>query len=71
MKMHLTLPSVAVLALLLAAFSTGSPVFFTAAVLIVLLGLVLFIIIAIGAIKVFWPVLLMLFIFWLLAKALK
>lgn len=40
-------------------------------VLIVLLGLVLFIIIAIGAIKVFWPVLLVLFIFWLLAKALK
>ena len=40
-------------------------------VLIVLLGLVLFIVIAIGAIKVFWPVLLLLFIFWLLAKALK
>ncbi len=40
-------------------------------VLIVLLALVLFIFIAIGAIKVFWPVLLLLFIFWLLSKALK
>ena len=40
-------------------------------VLVILLGLVLFIVVAIGAIKVFWPVLLMLFIFWLLSKALK
>lgn len=39
--------------------------------IIMLLGLALFIIIAIGAIKVFWPVLLLLFIFWLLSKALK
>lgn len=37
MKMHLTWPNVVVLALLLAAFSTGSPIFLTAAVLIVLL----------------------------------
>lgn len=37
MKMHLTWPTVVVLALLLAAFSTGSPIFLTAAVLIVLL----------------------------------
>ena len=37
MKMHLTWPTVVVLALLLAAFSTGSPLFLTAAVLIVLL----------------------------------
>ena len=36
MKMHLTLPGVIALALLLCAFSTGSPVFFTAAMLIVL-----------------------------------
>ncbi|MBQ7845033.1 MAG: DUF58 domain-containing protein [Clostridia bacterium] len=35
--MHLTWPNVVVLALLLAAFSTGSPIFLTAAVLIVLL----------------------------------
>ena len=40
-------------------------------VLIFLLGLVLFIVIAVGAIKVFWPFLLLVFIFWLLAKALK
>lgn len=40
-------------------------------VLIILLGLVLFIIVAVGAIRVFWPVLLLLFIFWLLAKALR
>ena len=40
-------------------------------VLVFLLGLVLFIVIAVGAIKVFWPVLLLVFIFWLLAKALK
>lgn len=40
-------------------------------VLVVLLGLVFFIIIAVGAIRVFWPVLLVLFIFWLLSKALK
>lgn len=40
-------------------------------VLIILLGLVLFIVVAIGAIQLFWPVLLVLFIFWLLAKALK
>ena len=40
-------------------------------VLIILLGLVFFIVIAIGAIQLFWPVLLVLFIFWLLAKALK
>ena len=39
--------------------------------LIILLGLVLFIIIAIGAIKVFWPVLLVIFIIWLLSKALN
>ncbi|MBR5888634.1 MAG: DUF4339 domain-containing protein [Akkermansia sp.] len=39
--------------------------------LILLLGLVLFIIITIGAIKLFWPVLLVLFIIWLLSKALK
>lgn len=39
--------------------------------LIFLLGLVLFIVVAVGAIKVFWPVLLLLFIFWMLAKALK
>ena len=38
---------------------------------VILLGLVLFIVVAIGAIKVFWPVLLLLFIFWLLSKALK
>lgn len=37
MKMHVTWPTVVVLALLLAAFSTGSPIFLTAAVLIVLL----------------------------------
>ena len=40
-------------------------------VLLLVLGLVLVIIVAIGAIKVFWPVLLVLFIFWILAKALK
>ena len=40
-------------------------------VLILLLGLVIFIVIAIGAIQLFWPVLLVLFIFWLLGKALK
>ena len=40
-------------------------------VLLVLLGLVVFIVIAIGAIQIFWPVLLVLFIFWLLSKALK
>ncbi len=37
MKMHLTLPSVVIFALLLAAFSTGSPLFFMAALLLVLL----------------------------------
>jgi hypothetical protein len=40
-------------------------------VLILLLGLVIFIVIAIGAIQLFWPVLLVLFIFWLLGKALR
>ena len=39
--------------------------------LIFLLGLVIFIIIAIGAIKVFWPVLLVIFVIWLLSKALN
>ncbi|MBQ2869774.1 MAG: DUF4339 domain-containing protein [Akkermansia sp.] len=39
--------------------------------LVVLLGLALFIVVAIGAIQIFWPVLLLLFIFWLLSKALK
>ncbi len=37
MKMHLTLPAVVIFALLLAAFSTGSPLFFMAALLLVLL----------------------------------
>ena len=37
MKMHITWPTVVVLALLLAAFSTGSPIFLTAAALIALL----------------------------------
>ena len=37
MKMHLTLPAVVVFALLLAAFSTGSPLFFMVALLLVLL----------------------------------
>ena len=36
MKTHLTLPIICTLALLLAAFSTGSPIFLAAAVLIVL-----------------------------------
>ena len=40
-------------------------------VLILLLGLVIFIVIALGAIQLFWPVLLVLFIFWLLGKALR
>lgn len=40
-------------------------------VLVLLLGLVIFIVIAIGAIQLFWPVLLVLFIFWLLGKALR
>ena len=40
-------------------------------VLIILLCLVVFIIVAVGAIRIFWPVLLVRFIFWLLAKALK
>lgn len=40
MKMRLTLPLVVTLALLLAAFSTGSPLFFMAAVLIVLMALI-------------------------------
>lgn len=40
-------------------------------VLLILLGLVFFIVIAVGAIQLFWPVLLVLFIFWLLGKALK
>ena len=40
-------------------------------VLILVLGLVIFIVIAIGAIQLFWPVLLVLFIFWLLGKALR
>ncbi len=39
--------------------------------MILLLGLVVFIFIAIGAIKIFWPVLLILFIFWILSKALR
>ena len=39
MRMHLTLPAVALTALLLAAFSTGSPVFLTGAVLLVLVML--------------------------------
>ena len=39
--------------------------------LIILLGLVLFIVITIGAIKLFWPVLLVLFVIWLFSKALK
>ena len=37
MKMHLTLPTVVIFALLLAAFSTGSPLFFMAALLLILL----------------------------------
>ncbi len=37
MKMHLTLPAVVIFALLLAAFSTGSPLFFMAALLLILL----------------------------------
>ena len=36
MKIHLTLPAIVVLALLLAAFSTGSPIFLAGAVLIIL-----------------------------------
>ena len=40
-------------------------------VLIIVLGLVLFIILAIGAIQLFWPVLLVLFVFWILGKALR
>lgn len=40
-------------------------------VLLILLGLVFFIVIAVGAIQLFWPVLLVLFVFWLLGKALK
>lgn len=39
--------------------------------LLVVLGLVIFIIVTIGAIRVFWPVLLVLFIIWLFSKALK
>ena len=39
--------------------------------MILLLGLVVFIFIAIGAIKIFWPVRLILFIFWILSKALR
>ncbi len=37
MKMHLTLPAVVIFSLLLAAFSTGSPLFFMVALLLVLL----------------------------------
>lgn len=40
-------------------------------IIIILLGLVLFIVIAVGAIKLFWPVLLVVFIIWLLSKALQ
>lgn len=40
-------------------------------VLIIVLGLVLFIVLAIGALQLFWPVLLVLFIFWILGKALR
>ena len=40
-------------------------------VLAIILGLVFFIVLTIGAIQLFWPVLLVLFIFWLLAKALR
>lgn len=39
--------------------------------LVIIIGLILFIAITIGAIKLFWPVLLVLFIIWLLSKALK
>lgn len=39
--------------------------------LIMLLGLVLFIAVVIGAVKMLWPVLLLLFFFWLLSKALR
>ena len=39
--------------------------------LIFLLGLVLFIVFAVGAIKLFWPVLLVIFFIWLLNKALN
>ena len=40
-------------------------------VLFIVLGLVLFIVLAIGALQLFWPVLLVLFIFWILGKALR
>ena len=40
-------------------------------VLIFLLGVVAFIVVAIGAIKLLWPVLLVVFILWLLSKALN
>lgn len=39
--------------------------------MVLLLALVVFIAVVVGAVKVFWPVLLLLFIFWLLSKALR
>lgn len=39
--------------------------------LIMLAGLVIFLVLAIGAIQLFWPVLLVIFVIWVFSKALK
>ncbi len=39
--------------------------------LIMLAGLVIFLVLAVGAIQLFWPVLLVIFVIWVFSKALK
>ena len=39
--------------------------------LIMLVGLVIFLVLAVGAIRLFWPILLFIFIVWLYTKALR
>lgn len=39
--------------------------------LIMLVGLVIFLVLAVGAIRLFWPILLFIFIVWLFTKALR
>ena len=53
-------------------FSVKKPLtIFVAVIAVLVLGVVAFIVVAIGAIKLLWPVLLVVFILWLLSKALN
>ena len=40
-------------------------------IVFVLAGLVIFLVLAVGAIQLFWPVLFVIFVIWLFSKALK